>query len=190
MERDPHLVRKIGQAARAALGKVFEEWNSEVDWAIKRTVEAQIAAASLGYKPLYWDPWGEAASALIRSRLRIALPSGTIIDANDAGLLVFRRDVVGPILDSDPAFYRPHGEDDLSAVRKVSRIGHNGELLGYGARSIDARGAVPIRIFNDAAELFAFFVSDPRVAEFHARERLLDIATYINDDLSYVIGQL
>jgi hypothetical protein len=53
VERDPHLVSEIGQAARAALGKVFEGWNSEVDWAIKRTIEAQIAAASLGYKPLY-----------------------------------------------------------------------------------------------------------------------------------------
>ena len=124
MERDPHLVSKIGQAARAAFGKVFEEWNSEVDWPIKRTVEAQIAAASLGYKPLYWDPWGEAASGLIRSHLRAALPAATIIDASDAGLLVFRRDLVGPILDSDRAFYRPHGEDDLSAIRdlRVLRI--------------------------------------------------------------------
>jgi len=70
VERDPHLVSEIGQAARAALGKVFEGWNSEVDWAIKRTIEAQIAAASLGYKPLYWDPWGEAASALVRAQYR------------------------------------------------------------------------------------------------------------------------
>lgn len=188
MERDPHLVSKIGQAARAAFGKVFEEWHSEVDWPIKRTVEAQIAAASLGYKPLYWDPWGEAASGLIRSHLRSALPAATIIDASDAGLLVFRRDLVGPILDSDPAFYRPHGEDDLSAIRDLSRTGQNGELLGYGARSLDAQGAVQIRIFNDDAELFAFFASDPRVAEFHARERLLDIATYLNEDLFYSIG--
>jgi len=174
VERDPHLVSKIGQAARAAFGKVFEEWHSEVDWPIKRTIEAQIAAASLGYKPLYWDPWGEAASGLIRSHLRSALPAATIIDASDAGLLVFRRDLVRPILDSDPAFYRPHGEDDLSAIRNLSRTGQNGELLGYGARSLDAQGAVQIRIFNDDAELFAFFASDPRVAEFHARERLLD----------------
>jgi hypothetical protein len=36
VERDPHLVSKIGQAARAAFGKVFEEWNSEADWPIKR----------------------------------------------------------------------------------------------------------------------------------------------------------
>lgn len=95
-----------------------------------------------------------------------------------------------PILDSDPEFYRSHGESVLSAVRNASRVGHNGELLGYGARSMDARGAVPIRIFNDESELFAFFMSDPRVAEFYARERLLDIATYTNDDLSYLIGQL
>jgi len=33
------------------------------------------------------------------------------------------------------------------------------ELLGYGARSSDAPGAVQIRIFNDEAESFAVFIS-------------------------------
>jgi hypothetical protein len=77
VERDVHLISEIGQAARAAFGKVFEEWDSEVDWPIKRAVEAQIAAASLGYKPLYWDPWGEV-SVLLRSQLRRVLSTGTI----------------------------------------------------------------------------------------------------------------
>lgn len=187
MERDPHLVSEIGQAARAALSQVFERWNSETDWPIKRTIEAQIVAASLGYKPLYWDPWGEA-SAPLHFALRRVLRTGAIIDASDAGLLVFQPDVITPILNSDPTFYRPHGESILSAVREVTRNANNGELLGYGARSVDAPGAVPVRIFNDEAELFAFFMSDPRVAHFHARERLLDIATYIDADLLYSIG--
>ena len=101
MERDLHLVSEIGQAARAAFGKVFEGWDSEVDWQIKRTVEAQIAAASLGYKPLYWDPWGEVSAAL-RQELRRVLRIGAIVDAIDAGLLVFQPDVITPILNSDP----------------------------------------------------------------------------------------
>jgi len=33
-------------------------------------------------------------------------------------------------------------------------------------------------------------MSDPRVAEEYARERLLDIATYIDADLLYLIGPL
>ena len=188
MERDLHLISEIGQAAREAFGKVFEGWHTEADWPIKRTVEAQIAAASLGYKPLYWDPWGERASARLRFQLRRALPAGTIIGANNAGLAVFQETSVQPILNSDPAFYRPSGESDLSAVLLISRASFNGELLGYGARSFDTPGAVPVRIFNDDGELFAWFMSDPRVAEFHARERLLDIATYINADLTYTIG--
>jgi len=187
VERDPHLVSEIGQAARAAFGEVFEGWNSEVDWPIERAVEAQIAAASLGYKPLYWDPWGEA-SASLRSQLRSKLRTGAIIDASDAGLLIFQPDVITPILNSDPTFYRPHGESIISAVRRVTRMRNNGELLGYGARSVDAPGAVPVRIFNDEAALFAFFMSDPAAAELHARERLLDIATYIEADLSFSIG--
>jgi hypothetical protein len=187
VERDPHLVSEIGQAARAAFGEVFEGWNSEVDWPIKRAVEAQIAAASLGYKPLYWDPWGEA-SASLRSQLRAKLRTGAIIDASDAGLLIFQPDVITPILNSDPTFYRSHGESIISAVRRVTRMRNNGELLGYGARSVDAPGAVPVRIFNDEAALFAFFMSDPDAAEFHARERLLDIATYIEANLSFTIG--
>lgn len=187
MERDPHLVGEIGQAARAAIGKVFERWNSEADWPVKRAVEAQIAAAGLGYKPLYWDPWGEA-SAPLRSELRRVLRTGAVIDASDAGLLIFQPEVVVPILNADPGFYRPQGESDLAAIRQVCRNGQNGELLGYGARSIDASGAVSVRIFNDLDDLFAFFRSDPGVAEFHARERLLDIATYIDADLFYSIG--
>jgi len=187
VERDPNLVSEIGQAARAAFGKVFEGWHAEADWAIKRTVEAQIAAASLGYKPLYWDPWGRT-SARIRVELHHSLPKGVIIDATNAGLLIFRPSVVTPILNSDPAFYGGPGRSVLKIVRHVSRRGVNGELLGYGARSIDAPGTVPVRIFNNAAELFAFFMSDPNVAEHYARERLLDIATYVNEDLSYSIG--
>lgn len=189
MERDPHLVSEIGQAARSALSKIFEGWDSEADWPIKRTVEAQIAAASLGYKPLYWDPWGEA-SAPLRSELRRVLRAGAIIDASDAGLLIFQPDVIAPILNSDPTFYRPHGESILSAVRRVTRSANNGELLGYGARSVDSPGAVPVRLFNDEAELFAFFMSDPRVADNYARERLLDIATYLDADLLYSIGSV
>jgi hypothetical protein len=189
VERDPHLVSEVGQAARAAFGKVFEGWDSEIDWPVKRTVEAQIAAASLGYKPLYWDPWGQASVAL-RFELRRVLRTGAIIDATDAGLLIFRPEVITPILNSDLLFYRPHGESVLSAVRKVSRVGDNGELLGYGARSIDTPGAVPVQIFNAEADLFAFFKSDPRVANLYARERLLDIATYLEADLLYSIGSV
>ncbi|MFL6518731.1 MAG: hypothetical protein ACJ8NS_00765 [Chthoniobacterales bacterium] len=188
MERDLHLISEIGQAAREAFGKVFEEWNSEADWPIKRAVEAQIAAASLGYKPLYWDPWGEEASARLRFQLRRGLPAGTIIGTNNAGLAVFQESTVRPILDSDPAFYRPSGESDLPAVLLVSRAGFNGELLGYGARSFDTPGVVPVRIVDDDGELFASFMSAPGVAERHARERLLDIATYTGADLIYTIG--
>jgi hypothetical protein len=187
VERDANLTRKIGEAARAALSQVFEEWNSEADWTIKRATEARIAAACLVYKPLYWDPWGEA-SAAIRSRLLPLLPAGSNADATNAGLLVFRPEIVRPIIDSDPTFYRPRNESLLSALRRVSRTGDNGELLGYGARSIDAPGGVPVRIFNDEAKLFASFVSDPSVAEFYAQERLLDIALYIDEDLSFSIG--
>lgn len=188
MERDLHLVSEIGQAARAAFGKVLEGWNSEVDWPIKRAVEAQIAAASLGYKPLYWDPWGEA-SAPLRSQLRRVLPAEAIIDASDAGLLIFQPDVITPILNSDPVFYRPHGESIMSAVRKVTRMRSNGELLGYSARSVDTPGA-PCRSASSTTRPNCSRSScpNPGVAEFHARERLLDIATYIKADLSYSIG--
>ena len=188
MERDLHLISEIGQAARAAFSQVFEEWNSEADWPLKRTIEAQIAAASLGYKPVYWDTWGERASALLLSQLRPALPSGTMLGADNTGLVVFQPNAARPILDSDAAFYRPHGESDLEAVLRVSRVGTNGELLGYGARSFDTPGAVAVRILNDNGDLFASFMSDPRVADWHARERLLDIATYIDADLIYTIG--
>jgi hypothetical protein len=185
--RDLHLVSEIGQAARAAFGKVFEGWDAEADWPIKRTVEAQIAAACLGYKPLYWDPWGEEASVLFRFDLGRRLGTGATIDASANGLLIFQPAVVARILDSDPDFYRPHQENALAAVRRITGARDNGELLGYGARNVNIPGALRVRIFDDNANLFASFVSLPEVAEFYARERLLDIATYIGADLSYSI---
>lgn len=188
MERDLHLVSEIGQAARSAFEKVFEGWDTEADWPIKRTVEAQIAAACLGYKPLYWDPWGEEASVLLRFELARALETAATIDASADGLLIFQPDVVGPILESDRDFYRPHQENVLTAVRRITGARDNGDLLGYGGRSVNASGAVRVRIFDDNANLFASFVSLPQVAAFYARERLLDIATLTGVDLSYSIN--
>ena len=189
MERDLHLVREIGEAARAGFREVFEGWDSEAYWPVNRTVEAQIAAASLGYKPLYWDPWGRN-SARLCAELRRVISADAVADASDVGLVVFQPNVVMPILEADPVFYRPHGESILTAVRRVCRTRQNGELLGYGVRSADTARAVPVRILDGQADLFARFMSDPRVAEDHARERLLDIATYIDADLLYLIGPL
>jgi hypothetical protein len=187
VERDLHLVREIGEAARAGFRKVFEGWDSEAYWPVNRTVEAQIAGASLGYKPLYWDPWGQD-SARLRAELRRVIRADTVVDASDVGLVVFQPDVIMPFLDADPSFYQPHGESVLTAVRRVCRTRQNGELLGYGVRSADTPGAVPVRILNAEADLFARFMSNPGVAEDYARERLLDIATYIDADLLYLIG--
>jgi hypothetical protein len=189
VERDLHLVREIGEAARAGFRKVFEEWDSEAYWPVNRTFEAQIAAASLGYKPLYWDPWGQD-SARLCAELRQVISADAVVDASDVGLVIFRPNVITPIREADLAFYQPHGESVLTAVRRVCRTRQNGELLGYGVRSADTAGAMPVRILNDQADLFARFMSNPRRAEDYARERLLDIATYIDADLMYLIGSI
>jgi hypothetical protein len=188
VERDLHLVSEIGQAAREAFGKVFEGWHTEADWPIKRTVEAQIAAASLGYKPLYWDPWARKPPLAFAFNCDVCYPPARSLVPTMPVSRSFRNRPSVPFLNSDPAFYRPSGESDLSAVLLVSRAGFNGELLGYGARSFDTPGVVPVHIFDDDGELFASFMSAPGVAERHARERLLDIATYTGADLIYTIG--
>lgn len=76
-------------------------------------------------------------------------------------LFIYRKEAVRPLLDSDPEFYRPNGESDIEAIARVSSLGINGELLGYGAKSMTTRPAHEVRIFKGGKVLMYYFVSDP-----------------------------
>lgn len=181
--RDRALARGIGGAAKGSFREVLgEDWGGSGvhphERAVQAAVEAQIAAASLGHKPLYYDPWASELSEAVAASLSAKLPAGAEAHATEAGLLVFRPEAIRPILDADSAFYRPHGEDDLSAIVRVSLDGNNGELLGYGARNWSEPQGARVTITTPDAIIYMWFVSQPELATRFAAERAADIEAY------------
>ncbi len=173
--------RTVAKLARAASRDVYPGWTvprgdghpGEVS---HRAIEAQIAAAVCGRKPLYFEPWGEGLSEAFAASYRRVIPAGVEVHAQDGMLFIYRPEAVHPILDADPAFYRRKGESDLAAIARVSAVGMNGDLLGYGARSMTVRPAHAVRIFRGSALLLYYFVSTPdeKLAARFARDRALD----------------
>ena len=183
--------RRIGRNARTGFQAVYEGWQgfgiSRDDAATQTAVEAQVAASCLGHKPLYFDPWGAGLATSLAQVLGGSLPQSVTVKALPSGLVVFRDEKVRPILDADPDFYRPNGETVLSAIDRVCANGNNGELLGYGARNWFEPQGARVTIGNRDRLLFMFFVSNPAHAEYFARERLKDIATYSGERMQYAI---
>ena len=104
-------------------------------------------------------------------------------------LVIFRPEAVQPILDADPAFYRPNGEDDLAAVLRAVNEGHPGELAGYGARTAREPDSVQVTIHSpDAALIYMSFFAFPDRAEIFAMARLQDIADYLQVPVAYSIS--
>jgi|GEM_PF-1832901 len=182
--KDPTaLAGGIARAVRAASRKVYPGWSEpqsdgdsgEVD---ERAIEAQIAAAALGRKPLYFEPWGEDVSRRFAAAYRKVLPAGVEVKARDGMLFIYRPEAVRPILDSDPAFYRRKGESDLASIARVSESAENGELLGYGARHTMVRPAYHVWIYRGESLLLYIFVSSPdeETAASIANERTADFA--------------
>lgn len=164
---DPRaLASDIARAVRAASRDVHPGWSEpqadgDPGEVAERAVEAQIAAAALGRKPLYFEPWGEEVSRRFATAYHKVLPAGVEVKARGGMLFVYRPEVIRPILDSDPAFYRHKGESDLASIVRVSESSENGELLGYGARHMAVRPSWHVRIYRGESLLLYFFVSPP-----------------------------
>ena len=154
---------------------------------MQTTIEAQIAASSLGHKPLFFEPIIAGDGQALARAIRPIVPLGVEVHSLNSGIVVFRPESIQPILDCDRQFYRPNGEPDLAAIDRVCAAGENGELLGYGARNWAVPHGVRVTIRDFDRIVFMFFVSEPARAEHFARERLKDIATYTDQRLRYAI---
>lgn len=186
-DRDCAECRRLALAARGALQAVFAGWDTSAGGGVERAIEAQIAAAALGYKPLYFDPWDEPTAERIRDELIVRIPSDVRILALPEGLLVFRPATVAPFLDARPEFYRPRGEDDDAALQRAVSTGFSGELLGYGAFNLLTPHAARVTLFSAERVLFTFFVSEPEKAPIFARLRAEDIAAAFDLTVLYEI---
>lgn len=186
VDRDLTLTRAIGRAARRVFKGVFAGWDTAVSRGIARATEAQVAAAALGYKPLYFDPWPHEAAGRLARLMHPALPTGAEARAAKEGLFVYRPACIHSIRQTDPKFYRLSDETEFGTIRRLSRLGENGELLGYGARSFLTPGAARVRIFSGVdGGVFMYFGSMPEQAERFTRKRSLDIAAYLDEAVAY-----
>lgn len=158
--------RAIALNVRAASKDVYPGWSipdgdGDPGEGQQRAIEAQIAAAVSGRKPLYFEPWGQEFSDAFANSYRGVIPAEVEVISRDGMLFIYRKEAILPLLDSDLEFYRPNGETDIEAIVRVSSLGMNGELLGYGAKSMLTRPAHEVRIFKGEDLLLYYFVSDP-----------------------------
>jgi hypothetical protein len=182
MGADEEPVEKtIALDVRAASKDVYPGWtipdgDENTGDGGQRAIEAQLAAAVTGRKPLYFDPWGEQFSDAFAQAYRKVLPTDVEVVSRDGMLFVFRPEAVTPILDSDPEFYRHAGESVIDSISRVSGQGMNGELLGYGARHMLETPSHEVRIFKGDELVLYFFISNhnENIAEKIAGERAND----------------
>lgn len=187
MDRDVLESRRIAAAARRVGQLVLAGWTTALRGGIAQGIEAQIAAAALGYKPLYFDPWPEEEAREFARLIRARIPVDAEVHGRAEGLFIYRPDAVCPILDADLDFYRPHRETDLDAIARACKAGVCGELLGYGARSLWTPWAAKVTVFGQSGARFVFFVSRPEVALKFARQRAGDLAAVMDERVFHSI---
>jgi hypothetical protein len=195
--REP-LERGIALDVRAASENVHPRWTTpdgsgDAGAVSQRSIEAQIAAAVTGRKPLYFEPWGEGLSQEFATAYRAVIPADVEVHARDGNLFIYRINEVIPILEADSQFYQKAGDSILDSVARVSATGQNGELLGYGARSLLERPAQEVRIFKGKDLFMYYFVSDSdseHAARF-AAERATDFELAFGwDDVRFELNEL
>jgi hypothetical protein len=170
------------KAIRTASRNVYPGWtepkgDSDPGSTADRAIEAQVAAAVEGRKPLYFEPWGDPKVAdRFAEEYRKVIPPDVEVKSIDGTLFVYRPEAVRPILDTDPEFYRRGEETDLDSIIRVSSTAENGQLLGYGARTILDRPAHEVRLYKGDDLLLYFFVSsaDENMAAGIANDRAGD----------------
>ncbi len=169
--------KEVFQDVQAALAEFHRESfgalpRAEAE-AVWLGINAQITSAALGTKPLYFDSWPDpdaVASALDKAVGRLAE-----VKSASEKVFVYRPEVIKGILDGNKALYRPNGENDFAAVLAATESGDNGELLGYGAKSIVQRPAVRVIILTANGDVVLGFHVTPELEKEITRRRLSDL---------------
>lgn len=137
-----------------------------------RNTAAEIGAVIEGRKPVHHEHWGDA-SAELSEALAPHLPAGITAENFDGHFIITNEAAAKKVIDSDPAFYQLNQGNYAGAVRAAVLHERMGELLGYGARSLDANDTTLVYLFSDG-ELIAGFRVPVKAALLFARERAED----------------
>ena len=182
---DPRAVGRAGQ-------EIFRDVRSRdtgesLPPAVALSGGAALSAVADGRKPLYHDEWGQALGSDLARRLwGLKLP-GVEISLQDGHLYAYRPEVVQAIIAADPAAYP--GLTLAGKIHAASVNSTNGELLGYGARTMFEPDRVLVEILDGDVEVFGFY-SRRAVADQFAQARTLDFDRAYGRSFSYRIRAL
>lgn len=185
---DPADARRIGRFGQRLLRTVYGRLHSQVDTPPPEAINgAEIAAAVSGTKPLFHEQLS-GNLALLSGVLQAHLPPGVVAaripgSANEVDhLVVYRPEAIARVFDSDPAFYRPNGEDDVTALRLAVESHSIGELLGYGQRTMFEPGSVRV-LFKTRGHAMAGFNTRPELADKLIADRRAEYQRFFNRDI-------
>ena len=114
------------------------------------------------------------------------LPKAAEIHATREGLFVFQPKVIAALLDTDTPLYRPSHEAILPAIRRVTQLGINGDLLGYGAPAWLTPNSARVTI-RGRRGVFLCFVSRPELAAQFADARAEDLTAVLDEEIEVFI---
>ena len=138
---------------------------------------AHFSAVAEGRKPLYHDQWGlEQNSDTARPLWGNKLPGVEVVLDSEGHLYAFNRAAVQAIINRAPEQYP--GVDLIDKIQRATREGRNGELLGYGARTMLEPGNVMVDIVDTAGNRVFSFLSQPENAAASGAARAEDFARY------------
>lgn len=170
---DPAAIREDIEAGfRAALGESYPEIHSPAG-GFQKGLECHIAAASLGGKPVYFDPWGEEFGAKLAFELSTSLPAGARVELADGNLFVFTDEAAQKIIDQSPDKYA--GKDLFEKIRNATATGDNGFLLGYHTLNDRIRPAVKVSLTDAKQKLFVQFYTTIENVDLAIEERIRDL---------------
>lgn len=152
---------------------------------------AELGAVGAGRKPLYHEDVGsERAAADLAAQLNESLPPNVRAAANGSHLIAYDLLSVRKILDSDPSFYRPNGEDDEAAIWRANLAHEQGELMGYGQRTLLAPDSVSVRLITADGHILTGFHAPAASAAELASERSIDYAQGLGVSVFAILKKL
>ncbi len=181
--------RGIGDAGQEIFGAVrFRDTGEPLPPAVALAGGAHVAAVAEGRKPLYHEQWTVNLSADLAHRLaELNLPGVKIQVSADGNLYAYRPEVIQQIIDADPTAYP--GKNLFDKIQQATLADTNGDLLGYGARTLNEPGKVRVEIFDGDQPVFGFRSTAENAEEF-GRERAEDFERAYGRAFGYKITPL
>jgi hypothetical protein len=180
-ERSLHSRRGTDEFAARTIGKsgedVFRGFRSSDSSAafppeVSRVAGAHLAAVAQGRKALYHEQLADIAAPLA-DKLRRVLPSNIEVLAENGHLYAYRPEIIRQYIDSS---YK--GKSLFDKIRNASETSRDGELLGYGGRTMNFSTERKVLILDENGKtVLGFYAPKDRAASAGA-SRALDFQIY------------